>query len=87
MAKGLMIVEHTAAIEAALRMDETIGLTNLTNEQRSGEAVLLSAGGWRPPARVVTTVEELDALADGAVVLDVAGFVMLKHDPRGAAAP
>ena len=83
-------MEHTAAIEAALRMDETIGLTNLTNltnEQRSGVAVLLSAAGWRPPARVVTTVEELDALADGAVVLDVAGFVMLKHDPRGAAAP
>ena len=50
-------------------------------------AVLLSAASWRPPARVVTTVEELDALADGAVVLDVAGFVMLKHDPRGAAAP
>ena len=32
MAKGLMTVEHTAAIEATLRLDETIGLTT---EQRS----------------------------------------------------
>ena len=26
--------------------------------------------GWRPPARVVTTVEELDALAVGTVVME-----------------
>ncbi len=26
--------------------------------------------GWRPPARVVTTVEELDALAVGSVVVE-----------------
>ena len=79
MAKGLMTVEHTAAIEATLRLDETIGLTT---EQRSRLAALLSAAGWRPPALVVSTVEELDALADGAVVLDVEGFVMLKQSGR-----
>jgi len=84
VAKGLMIVEHTAAIEATLRLDETIGLTA---DQRSRVAPCCRPPGWRPPALVVSTVEELDALADGAVVLDVAGFVMLKHDPRGAAAP
>lgn len=27
--------------------------------------------GWRPPARVVTTVEELDALPVGSIVRDV----------------
>lgn len=26
--------------------------------------------GWRPPARTVTTVEELDALAVGAVIME-----------------
>ena len=28
------------------------------------------AAGWRPPARIVTTVEELDALAVGTVVME-----------------
>ena len=28
------------------------------------------AAGWRPPARVVTTVEELDALAMGTVIME-----------------
>jgi hypothetical protein len=79
MAKGLMIVEHTAAIEATLRLDETIGLMA---DQRSRVAAVLSVVGWRPPALVVSTVEELNALADGAVVLDVAGFVMLKQSGR-----
>ena len=29
------------------------------------------AAGWRPPARTVTTVEELDALPVGSIVRDV----------------
>ena len=29
--------------------------------------------GWRPPARVVTTVEEAEALAEGTIVVDSAG--------------
>ena len=34
-------------------------------------ATAILAAGWRPPARVVTTVEELDALPVGSVVRDV----------------
>ena len=34
--------------------------------------------GWRPPARTVTTVEELDALAKGTVVLDAHGRMFQK---------
>lgn len=36
--------------------------------------------GWRPPARTVTTVEELDALADGTVVRDSEGTVAERVD-------
>lgn len=32
--------------------------------------------GWRPPARVVTTVEELDALPDMSVIRDAQDRVM-----------
>lgn len=32
--------------------------------------------GWRPPARTVTTVEELDALAVGTVIRSALGTVM-----------
>ena len=35
----------------------------------TADAIL--AAGWRPPARVVTTVEELDALPVGSIVRDV----------------
>ena len=35
----------------------------------AAEAIL--AAGWRPTARVVTTVEELDALPVGSIVRDV----------------
>lgn len=31
------------------------------------------AAGWRPPARIVSTVEELDALPWGSVVMDQCG--------------
>lgn len=31
--------------------------------------------GWRPPARVVTTVEELNALPDGTVIRDSIEYV------------
>ena len=48
---------------------------NLTDEEGSwalpekcSEAIL--AAGWRPPARVVTTVEELDALAVGSIIME-----------------
>lgn len=36
---------------------------------------LLRAAGWRPPARVVTTEEERDALPDLAVIRDSEGTV------------
>ena len=36
--------------------------------RRMAEAII--AAGWRPPARVVTTVEELDALAVGTVIME-----------------
>ena len=67
-----MIMGYASAIEEALRLDETIGITDA---QRRQVANLLAVAGWRPPARVVTTVAELDALTDGAVVIDTAGFV------------
>ena len=35
----------------------------------AADAIL--AAGWRPPARTVTTVEELDALPVGSIVRDV----------------
>ena len=35
---------------------------------RLADAII--AAGWRPPARTVTTVEELDALAVGTVVME-----------------
>ena len=53
---------------------------NCTDEEGSwalpedvADAIL--AAGFRPPARTVTTVEELDALEDGAVVLDAEDYV------------
>lgn len=36
-------------------------------------AASILAAGWRPPARVVTTVEELDALPEGTVIQDILG--------------
>lgn len=36
------------------------------------------ASGWRPPARVVTTVGELDALKSGTAVQDTRGFVWVR---------
>ena len=36
-------------------------------------ATAILDAGWRPPARAVTTVEELDALPDGTVIRDVFG--------------
>lgn len=35
--------------------------------ERVADAVI--AAGWRPPARVIETVEELDALPDGSIIL------------------
>lgn len=71
-----MIMGHASASEEALRLDETIGISDA---QRRQVANLLAVAGWRPAARVVTTVAELDALTDGAVVIDTAGFVMMKQ--------
>lgn len=36
---------------------------------------VILAAGWRPPARVIETVEELDTLAEGVVVLDARQIV------------
>lgn len=38
-------------------------------------ADVLLAAGWRPPARVIETVEELEALATGSVLIDRQGLV------------
>ncbi|MDN6514291.1 MAG: hypothetical protein L0K47_13485, partial [Acidipropionibacterium jensenii] len=45
------------------------------DDQHASEyiAARLIAAGWRPPARVVTTMEELDALPDGTVIQDILG--------------
>ena len=42
-------------------------------EERMADAIL--AAGFRPPARTVTTVEELDALPELAVIRDSEGTV------------
>ena len=44
---------------------------NYRDEWDAADTIL--AAGWRPPARVVGTVEELDALPENAIVLDVLG--------------
>ena len=36
--------------------------------------------GWRPPARTVTTVEELDALPEGTMIRDSEGTVAENWD-------
>jgi len=41
--------------------------------EKCSDAIL--AAGWRPPARVVTTVDELDALPELAVIRDREGIV------------
>jgi len=40
---------HASAIEEALRLDETIGISDA---QRRQIANLLAVAGWRPPERV-----------------------------------
>lgn len=35
--------------------------------------------GWRPPARVVETAEEFDALEPGVVVLSARGTIACRH--------
>jgi len=39
----------------------------------------LYALGWRPPAQVVETAEELDALPEGTVVRDAEGYVVERN--------
>jgi hypothetical protein len=53
-------------------------------DEYDGEADLviatLRAAGWRPPARTVSTVEELRALPEGAVVRSASGTITsLEH--------
>lgn len=48
--------------------DELAKLVVNRDEWDAADAIL--AAGWRPPARTVTTVEELDALAVGSVVFE-----------------
>ena len=47
-------------------------------EEQMADAIL--AAGWRPPARTVTTEEELDALPEGTVVRDHDGAVAENWD-------
>lgn len=42
---------------------------SLTNQQ-STVAIGIARAGWRPPARAIESVEELEALPDDAVILD-----------------
>lgn len=52
-------------IERALR-----NMWDDTTEYAKDVADEIQEAGWRPPARVVTTVEEVEALADMTVVLE-----------------
>lgn len=47
----------------------------------------LRAAGWRPPAQVITTAAELDALPDDSIVVDHhnAGWQMADRDYDGTA--
>lgn len=47
---------------------------------RIADAII--AAGWRPPARKIETVGELEALPDGSVVLDRQHDVAEKHSGR-----
>lgn len=68
--------------------DDLAEITDLLDPRhcarRSGGSLMLSvrevatrmaAAGWRPPERVIDTVEELEALADETVIRDQAGDV------------
>jgi len=50
-----------------------------------GLAAAVIAAGWRPPARRIETVEELDALPDMAIIRDCLGNVLeaAVHDQDG----
>lgn len=44
----------------------------------AADAIL--AAGWRPPARTLTTVDELDALPSGAVLTDRYGLIWIRGE-------
>lgn len=43
----------------------------------TGAAEAILAAGWRPPARVITTREELNKLTEGVVIIDRDGDVVI----------
>lgn len=54
----------------------------LTAMFRDYAQTILKAG-WRPPARTVGTVEELDALPEGTIIRDSEGTVATRHSAEG----
>ena len=56
--------------------DQLAELVLNRDEWDAADAIL--AAGWRPPARTVSTVEELDALAHMTVIRSALGTVMEK---------
>lgn len=62
-------------IERALR-----DMWDDTTEYAKDVADAILKAGFRPPARTVTTVEELDALAEGTVIRDSEGTVAENGD-------
>jgi len=62
--------------------DGRSGWISYENRQKAIERMAnkILAAGFRPPARVVTTVEELDALPEGTVIRDREGTVAESWD-------
>lgn len=56
-----------------------IGGKLITRSSMTETADAILAAGWRPPARTVTTKEELEALPDGSIIGDSAGDVAEKR--------
>ena len=57
----------------------------LTAMLRDYAQTVLDAG-WRPPARIVTTVEERAAVRRGTVVRSASGTIACRHDKWNAVA-
>lgn len=55
-------------------LDHDLELTPLSEVATHVTDAILAAG-WREPARVVSTVEDIEALPFGAVLLDAEGYV------------
>ena len=66
--------ELFAVLERAI-----VGKTSIVGAREAAQAVI--DAGWRPPMRVISTVEELEALPVGSVVLDTGPERQLSNAP------